>query len=138
MTIPQLPPRRRQDRKMSQRASSSRAAAPLNSLVTNLARGCATLLALVAAAGIVGVPAARADETAKLDVVEEMAGALGFADSHAAGFWEALTKVRTDEREALEKQADADRAEQAKQFVEDASKYGRRLETTIGNFTIFT
>lgn len=88
------------------------------------------VLALVAAAGVVGVPAARADEPAKLDVVEEMAGALGFADSHSPGFWEELTKIKAEEREALNQKADADRAEQAKQFVADASKYGRRIETS--------
>lgn len=113
-----------------QRASSSRTAAPLDTLVTNLARGCAVLLALVAATAVVGVPAARAEQQpAKLDVVEEMAGALGFADSHAPGFWETLTQIKADEREAL---AAAGRAEQARQFTADASKYGRRIEEQLG------
>jgi hypothetical protein len=95
-------------------------------------------LALVAAAGVVGVPAARAEEPAKLDVVEEMAGALGYADSHAPGFWEALTQIRADQLVALEQKRDAERAEQAKQVVADASKYGRRLEETQGPITKFT
>ena len=96
------------------------------------------ILALVAVAGVLGVPAARADEPEKLDVADEMAGALGYANSHAPGFWEELTKIKAEEREALNDKAAADRAEQAKQFVADASKYGRRIETTAGRVTSFT
>lgn len=101
--------------------------------VTRLARGCSLLLALVAAFGVLGAPAARAaQEPAKVDVVEEMAGALGFADSHAPGFWETLTQIRADELEALEKKRDAERSEQAKQYFADAAKYGRRIEEPLG------
>jgi len=93
-------------------------------------------LALVAVAGVVGVPAARAEE---------------HANSTASTRWpeRSATPTRThrvlggaearaDELEALEKQADAERAEQAKQFVEDASRYGRRVEEIQGPITRFT
>jgi hypothetical protein len=104
-----------------------------------LTRKLTMALALVAAAGVIGVPAARAaKEPAKLDVVEEMAGALGYANSDSPGFWEELTKVKGEERQALKEKAEAERAEQAKQFIADAAKYGRRTETTFGRVTSFT
>src|SRR4051794_9775323 len=109
------------------------------SATRRLIRNLAMVLALVTAAGVIGVPAARAaKEPAKSDVVEEMAGALGYADSNSPGFWEELTKVKGEERQALKAKAEAERAEQAKQYIADAAQYGRRTETTFGPVTSFT
>ena len=73
-----------------------------------------------------------------------MAGALGFADSHAPGFWEALTQAVADQRTETEErtnaaaeQAAAERAEQLKQAILDAATYGR-IEVTHGRVTSFT
>ena len=67
-----------------------------------------------------------------------MAGALGFADSHAPGFWEALTQAVADQRTQAEErekasaeQAAAERAAQANQVILDAATYGRRTVVTV-------
>ena len=123
-------------------------AAPLETIVTTLARRWCVLLVLVVVAGLAGAgPAWGEDEPAKLvnPDVEEMAGALGFADSHAPGFWEALTQAVADQRtqaedreKATAEQAAAERAAQANQVILDASTYGRRTELTVGRVTTFT
>src|SRR5439155_15311929 len=64
----------------------------------------------------------------------EIAGALGFADSTSAGFWEAYAKARTEELEAAEQA----RVDAADQIVRDAATYGRRVEKSVGEFTQFT
>ena len=113
--------------------------------MTNLARGCVVLLVLVA--GLAGSGPAWGEEPAKLadPAVEEMAGALGFADSRAPGFWEALTQAVADQRtqaedreKAAAEQAAAERAAELNQVILDASTYGRRTVVTSGRLTSFT
>lgn len=100
----------------------------------NLVRGCCVALAVAAAIAVADVDVARADEPAKLDVVEEMAGALGFADSRSPGFWEALAKAKEQERAA----AEAQRASDVAQMIMDAAAFGRRIEEVTGRHTKVT
>ena len=62
---------------------------------------------------------------------------MGFASSHSAGFWEALTQAIAEQRVANEERAAAERAEQARQVFADAAKNGRRVEETWGPITLF-
>ena len=121
--------------------------AALETIVTTLARRWCVLLVLVVVAGLAGAGSAWGEEPAKLvdPDVEEMAGALGFADSHAPGFWEALTQAVADQRtqaedreKATAEQAAAERAAQANQVILDAATYGRRTVVTSGRLTSFT
>ena len=108
------------------------------------------MFVLLVVAALAGARPAWGEEPAELDNpksadIEEMAGALGFADSHAPGFWEALTQAVADQRNqakeretAAAEQAAAERAEQLRQAILDASTYGRRIEETMGRVTTFT
>jgi hypothetical protein len=91
------------------------------------------VVAALAVAGSLGSASARADEEPAVLLVDEIAGALGFADSHAPGFWEALAAARAQELEALEHE----RAVAAQTVVRDALTFGRHVETTDGNITRF-
>lgn len=76
-----------------------------------------------------------ADEPAKLASdadIEEMAGALGYANSHSPGFWEALAQAVVEQREAEQARKEAEHAEQLQQAFLDAPIFGRRIEETVG------
>jgi hypothetical protein len=134
----QLSAGRRQDHETPQCVSTIWAATSRRSVATKVMRATGACVALVATAAALGVQPARADEPARLEVADEIAGALGFADSHSPGFWEALAQARADERAALEAKAAADRAaaEQARvdrnnEIILDALKNGRRIEEPL-------
>ena len=96
--------------------------------------------AVLAATGSLGTPAARAEQkptetvsASTKSILDEIAGALGFADSNSDGFWEAYAKARAEDLES----ADRARTDAADQIVRDAATYGRRVEETQGSLTQF-
>lgn len=102
--------------------------------MSSLSSSCRLIVVLAVAAFAASasftVEAARAEEPAETvsestrALLDEIAGALGFADSDAQGFSEAYAEVRREELAELEQQ----RAEGVQQLIADALLYGRRIE----------